>query len=49
MKLSVAAADVAEKSVAAMRLLIDRVVDEFGADRTLVGSEFPVGSRVGWS
>jgi predicted TIM-barrel fold metal-dependent hydrolase len=48
-KLSAAAAYPEEKSVAAMRRFVAPVVDDFGADRVLWGSDFPVGTLVGWS
>jgi predicted TIM-barrel fold metal-dependent hydrolase len=48
-KLSAAAAYPTEKSVEAMRPFGDHLVDAFGADRTMVGSDFPVGTLVGWS
>ena len=48
-KLSAAAAYVTDKSVDAMRPFVDHLVEEFGADRTMVGSDFPVGTLVGWT
>jgi predicted TIM-barrel fold metal-dependent hydrolase len=48
-KLSAAAAYPTEKSVDAMRPFAEHLVDSFGADRIMVGSDFPVGTLVGWS
>ncbi|GAB2466533.1 putative TIM-barrel fold metal-dependent hydrolase [Conyzicola lurida] len=48
-KLSAAAAYPTEKSVDAMRPFADHLVGSFGADRVMVGSDFPVGTLVGWS
>ncbi|WP_164861443.1 amidohydrolase family protein [Microbacterium sp. CPCC 204701] len=49
MKLSAAAAYPAEKSVDAMRPFVVPIVETFGADRVMWGSDFPVGTLVGWS
>jgi predicted TIM-barrel fold metal-dependent hydrolase len=49
MKLSAAAAYPEEKSVAAMARFVDPIIDEFGADRVMWGSDFPVGTLAGWS
>ncbi|GAB3600289.1 amidohydrolase family protein [Microbacterium tumbae] len=49
MKLSAAAAYPEEKSVEAMRPFVLPIVEEFGAERVLWGSDFPVGALVGWS
>ncbi|WP_186329527.1 amidohydrolase family protein [Agrococcus jejuensis] len=47
-KLSAAAAYPEEKSVDAMRPFVAPIVAELGADRVLWGSDFPVGTLVGW-
>jgi predicted TIM-barrel fold metal-dependent hydrolase len=48
-KLSAAGAYPIEKSGAAMARLVDPVIDAFGAERVMWGSDFPVGTLVGWS
>lgn len=48
-KLSAAAAYPDERSVEAMRSMVDPVIDAFGPGRTIWGSDFPVGTLVGWS
>lgn len=47
-KLSAAAAYPEEKSVEAMGAFVLPIVEEFGAERVLWGSDFPVGTLVGW-
>lgn len=49
MKLSAAAAYPEEKSVAAMGKFVLPIVDAFGPERVMWGSDFPVGRLVGWN
>jgi len=49
MKASAAAAYLSEKTAAAMRPFLEHVVDNFGADRVIYGSDFPVGTLTGLS
>lgn len=48
-KLSAAAAYPDEKSLHAVRPFVLTVVEAFGAERVMWGSDFPVGTLVGWS
>ncbi|NQX28058.1 amidohydrolase family protein [Microbacteriaceae bacterium VKM Ac-2854] len=48
-KASAAAAYLTEKTPAGIIPFVDHLVESFGADRVMFGSDFPVGTLVGWS
>jgi len=48
-KLSATAAYLAEPSLDGMHPFVSHLVDSFGSERTMFGSDFPVGTLVGWS
>jgi predicted TIM-barrel fold metal-dependent hydrolase len=49
MKLSAVASYVSIKDIEHMRPFVTHIIDCFGADRVMVGSDFPVAKLVGWS